>query len=362
MAGTTGLAMFDAYVAANYDSLVASFGSAARHGIDPHDVVHDALLVSYRKLTTEPDAFASTKDLHAYVRVVGIRLVSALTVAGAAQVPLTDDDAVSVTRLDPERLVVSRDALERVLKRLSPRHLRALVMVVEGLSSEEIAQALGLPNRQAANAVVYRARVEARREFDLIRHAGIGAAFRLRHIREDGSQLASHASTLIGTVALSLLAVVAAPVVPAAPGDRTASRPWGGRPALLSAGAQAPGAGRSGAAALGTGAVTQAASLAAAAPDVSPEHGRRPLSSLAIDPPTTPCVRVCIASDGARGEVIRVKPLGPGAPQVTQDVTPMCDRVPDNAAVECERGQEPDEWIVKDLPPIPVPESGGTAP
>lgn len=75
-------------------------------------------------------------------------------------------------------------------------------------------------------------------------------------------------------------------------------------------------------------------------------------------PGSTACVRECEAAP-LSGDVLYVKLL-PGHPGVGENVTPLCQSVPDNPAVACRRGQEPERWWVKEIPPLPPP-SGSTA-
>lgn len=361
----TGAAIFDAFLAEGYERLVAKLSYARQDGIEPRDVVHDALLVAYRKMELDPGCFASVKGLFAYLYVVTTREIVLLKQAAALHVTLADedhDDTAPATRLDPERLVLGRDALRRVLGSLSPLHLRALSMVVEGLGPAQIADALGLPSAHAAHSLVYRARQAAHREFGRAVVVPLTPGLlRLRQLAADIAPVSGQAGALASAVVLSLLAVIASP--PASSAGRTddPSRPRGERLGPLPAGsALAAGTGRPGQAPFGSdGAAGTAASVVAVAPDAQPSRPAR--GPLALDAPRPPCVRVCLTTEDGprpRGEVVRLKPTGSGGPGVSQDVTPLCDRMPDNPAVACERGQEPEQWTVKDLPPVPEP--GGT--
>jgi DNA-directed RNA polymerase specialized sigma24 family protein len=352
--------VFDEFVARHYARLVASFAYVRRDGIDPEDVVQETLLAVARRWDSLE--FASDAHLWAYLRLAGTRLVGALVDAQRGAVPLTDMDA-EVTELDPERVVLGRDALARVAAALSPSYLRVLGMAVDGLDSAEIAAALSLPNTQAANALLYRARVAARKEFGRVRHAALAPGLmRLRAMAADNAPVTAPAGVLASAVVLSLLVVVGVP-----PGFSTArepgaaSSPRAARPSLVIESAVAAGPGRPGRPSFGSDAPPHAAA-SVAAPDASPQSAA-PLSPLTLTPPAAPCVKVCVQGPGQapRGEVLRLKPLGPGAPYVAQDVTPLCHRVPDNPAVACERGQEPESWTVKELPPNPPEDPGGTA-
>lgn len=55
------------------------------------------------------------------------------------------------------------------------------------------------------------------------------------------------------------------------------------------------------------------------------------------------------------GDRLWVKPLGEEGPHITEGVTPVCEHVPDNPGVGCEREREPEHWQVEPPPAGPSP-------
>ena len=91
-----------------------------------------------------------------------------------------------------------------------------------------------------------------------------------------------------------------------------------------------------------------------------PDPSRTAFRGLAQRLPVAPCTKhVCVGAGGTGlpGDTIIVTAAGEDY-YVNQSATPVCEYVPGNPAVHCER-QEPEQWVVKEVPPPPP--AGGTS-
>lgn len=276
-------------------------------------------------------------------------------------------DAETLASTDLSDVVAAREEWQAVLadmRALPPAQREALELrYLDGLMPREIAARLGLTRRQ----VEVRLREGKKRlEAGERRRRAATWLFALYALRRVAAQqrlgpaeaaaVASQTPVLvIGAVTLSLVAVLAAPPAQqsAAESVRVRSRVEGTgqtRSSMNTRAGAGPGP-------VGRGHGTSAANLGAATP-VRPDSG-------SADGPTvvlpnaprgvpSPCPSACHPEDMS-GDVVTLILLGPDGPSANEEVTPICHFIPDNQAVACRRGQEPEDWRVKEIGPSPSP-------
>ena len=366
---------FGAFAREVWEELVGALTRYCWDGLDPCDVAQEALAVAYAKYVSGADEFPVENPLP---YVIGIGRNVARNQGGARQRAATADreaaHAAAVTgRRDLSEIAVENADLARAFASLSPKRRKALLLSSDGYDDETIATLLGLRSAEAAKQTVYRARNQIRKALAVApcaavpwwswRRLGAGRA------ADSAASVADHAAPAAGplgqavSVSVSLSAAVALTLVAS-----LVPKPWDDVVPPTVPAAQAPvphpslalrDDGRAAGTLLGPAPADRPRAqvgqpVAARVP--SPGPGLPVVARVPVPRPTLPgaCAprptrRECVDQPG---DTVWVGEAG-----VTQAVVPVCHHVPGSPAVGCTR-QEPDEWTVKDVPPVPT--GGGT--
>lgn len=339
---------FEAFCENRRAELYRTFDATHAPGIDADDVVQDTLLIARNKL----HRFSDEIELVRYCKVVGINLIRKRLRSGYNRFeephpdPLEARMSAEGRDSTVEQVHLSLD-LARVLATLPKRQADALYLESTGESREEIAAILGM-RASSVGKLLHRARRAAQRGWEQIVASLLVllAAVRKAHRATSGSAQALVASV----VSVTVVAVFAFPVtgqpVRVMPGKALTEAAASTRPAV----AHPPASKQKPAQGAGRGAVAVLGKTATAA-----KHGGAP--RLVPPVPSTCTSGVCVASscsaDDEPGDVLYLKAEGPCGLSTTEDKVPVCQDVPDNPVVGCQRRGKP-EWKV-DPPPPPSP-------
>jgi len=344
---------FDEFVRRRGNELRASFALATFLGIDPDDVLQETLIRAHRHYRR----FADEDQLVAWCKTVGHNVLRKL--AGKAHRrrerahPNPLDVLATSSLPDAEQVAVENAELSRVLASLRPRHALVLHLDARGRTREEIAAELGI-SPTAAGMLLHRARKAAQGAWGKGVACGAWLALRARRISHDfgSSPVSAQTVVLASVVSFSMVSAHALPV-----GQGPAYRIEQQRDArpdfapVSTLGPTVP---------LGpnTPRTPHAKSVnRALGKAVSTQTRRRgvPIPVPTPTPPDTCGDEVCVAScaDTTNGDRVYLKPAGDPCPvHVTEGIAPVCENVPDNPGLGCQREGDP-EWLVEPSRPVP---------
>jgi DNA-directed RNA polymerase specialized sigma24 family protein len=351
--------------------LEGQFSFMWRAGIDPAHVVQDALIAAHDEFT--PLGTYGTMLRWTARRCVWIGSRIQQRGFGKYEEPTGDAaDAIAAQQPapgpGPEGVAVDRVDMENALAQLSEKDQQVLRLDSLGVTPEEMAGVLGI-RPGTARVRLFRARARLAKAVGATAPALVW--WRLRRVAPppEAAPSAAFAPAAPGvSTAATVLSMVAAFAAPASPAGRYVAEVGGVPTPRASGTAAAPGpATRRGLAPVSLSPVAQAGTAGSRDPDAA----RQALAGPAGDLPK--CLGLCTLDglpgeaeeeeeeekpDEWRGDRIRIRRLGADSPGVEQFVTPGCDHIPDNAVTDCDPGEEPEDYIVKDVPPTPHP--GGT--
>jgi RNA polymerase sigma factor (sigma-70 family) len=339
--------------------LRARFSYALGYGIDPDDIVQESLIAAHEHFAV----LAAFDSMVAWCTQNGIWRISRARTRRSGRYERPHDNPEAVARTGqhiggPEELAVENADTERVLAGLSAADQEVLRLHFADLTPTEIGDVLGVSG-PVARQRLRRARARYADAAGDLRGRALPLPLWLRR-RLPTPNYPDLSAPVSPTMAVSVaLSVVAAFTVPTA---RAAATPSDVRvPSRAPDRARAEHEPRT---AVGPGPVyprtptaRDAAGSGAVASDPGPAGTPGASLPVSVPTPAPTCIGVCVGK--RRGDQISVKALGPDSPTVSQYVTPVCQETPQNDVIDCRPGQDPDAWIVKDVPPSPSP-SGGT--
>jgi RNA polymerase sigma factor (sigma-70 family) len=340
------------------DELVAFFERAAqRLGIaySAEDVYHDAclkLLARHQKVDT-----LNPRRAVAWVKKVGTNLLIDKVREGYGKFEQPQPNLVIIgaeserDAVNPDEQWADREDLRRVVVKMPDKLAEVFVHDADGYSREEIAEMLDLKPGTVAMRLS-RARAYARNRLGIVAaFVPLGAvAHAARSLRR---AVTKPAQVLVTSIAyVSIVVAFGIPIVPgtvALPASathgavvRTALAPVGTAPASTGKNAMS----RSGASDRRAPGVAHHPASKPAGPGLVPRVPRTCTSGVCVG-------SSCSASDES-GDVLYLKADGPCGLSTTENTTPVCQYVPDNPAVGCQRRGKP-QWKV-DPPSPPSPE------
>ena len=331
---------------------------ASWHGVDPEDVVQETLIRARQQWPTI-EVRAIT---YAWCRTVATRLVHderrrAYRKREEPQAEPATTRPGSVT--GPEEQVVADLGVRRVLADLDSRDREVLAMRMRGLDADEIARELTI-TREAARQALWRARKKFARGWQRGELALFPAIARWRRrvtgVEPAFERMATSSAALSAAVALTLVATMGAPTKDATAPESGPAAQTGVRDRVVANPVEPlPTRRRGGADREQVLATSRAERLV-----MSVSRNMQPIGA---DPGRDDCtLRVCVAPrvpdprpDPERGgDHLYLKYLKSllGEPGVSQEFVRVCELIPDNAVLGCER-EEPDSWVVD--PPAPQP-------
>jgi RNA polymerase sigma-70 factor (ECF subfamily) len=331
---------------------------------DAEDITQEALLRTWRRRARHED------DLHRrnFMYHVANQLVIDLYRRQAhieADAEVTED--VAGTAPDAESLVLQAEQSQELVDGLSalPEPQRALIVdadVLE-LTPAEMRERHGA-SLEVLRARRYRAREALRRHFHRVGAPGVIAAPTSRRLRMPGwlHDVMAWTSPYVQplTVVVTTISVVVGPFGIPTPQSALAISSHGrGTTSAEVADWQRHGAPGRQAPMSDVGDPPRPGDPAQqSAPEPDGARAKPPAVPVGHVPDT--CVPgACVgAGDGGKpadvqpGDKLWVKPLGEEGPHATEEVVPVCEDVPDNPGVGCERQGKPD-WRVDPPPPSP---------
>lgn len=347
--GADGGVDFSEFCDARYRELRRAFGRARGVGLEPSEIVHETLLIAARRY----HEFASDDELVVWCKVVGTNLINRLAEVAQRQrrrlhLAVVPDELL----VDAEDRAVDAADLTRAVAKLPKRQQKALQLSALGYHDDEIGDILNL-NAVAVRQLLSRARKSARKRLgELV--AGFLPGTRCwihkapRAVSPTSQAMVASVVTMSVVAALVFPSVVALPKAPtklvggeAAPvwkvaaGNASATH----RPTYLPASHLLP-------------------AVAGTADRNGPQRRKHyPVPNVTETCGPGICVGVSCPDSGAHsGDRLYLKLTGPCGYHVTEGVTPLCDVVPDNPAIGCQRDSDP-AWKV-DPPPTKGPIGG----
>lgn len=348
--GAGGGVDFSEFCDARYRQLRRAFGRARGVGLEPSEIVHETLLIAARRY----HEFASDDELLVWCKVVGTNLINRLAEVAQRQRRRLHLAVVPGELLvDAEDRAVDAADLTRALATLPKRQQKALQLAALGYDDDQIGDILNL-NAVAVRQLLSRARKSARKRLgELV--TGFLPASRCwmrkapRAVSPNSQAMVASVVTMSVVAALVFPSVVTLPKAPTKLTGGVAAPAWKVVVGDASTTPRRP--------------IHSPASplLPTVAPpaDTNEPEGRKHYPVPHVTETCGPgiCVGVACPDSGAHsGDRLYLKPTGPCGYHVTEGVTPLCDAVPDNPAIGCQRDSDP-TWKV-DPPPTKGPNGG----